>query len=88
MSIGAGIFLIALGAILSFAIDPSLGGGIVDLSLIGYILIAAGIVVTLIGVIFLFKKRTTTSTSSTVDSAGTRVEKQQTIQSDPPTPVV
>lgn len=89
MSIGAGIFMVVLGAVLAFAVDPSLGGGFVNLDLIGYILMGAGAVVTLIGIVFLFKKRTTTTTASTVDSAtGARVDRQQTVQSDPQTPVV
>lgn len=89
MSIGAGIFMVVLGAILAFAVDPSLGGGVASLGLIGYILMGAGVVVALIGAVFLFKKRTTTTTASTVDSAtGVRIDRQSTVQSDPNTPVV
>lgn len=41
MSIGLGVFLVALGAILSFAVRDSLPG--VDLVMVGYICMAAGI---------------------------------------------
>lgn len=41
MSIGFGIFLIALGAILSFAVGDRIPN--VDLHMIGYILMAAGL---------------------------------------------
>ena len=41
MGIGASIFLIAVGAILTFALDVQLGG--VDLDVIGWILMAAGV---------------------------------------------
>ena len=40
MGIGASIFLIAIGAILAFAVDVSLGG--LDLDIVGWILMAAG----------------------------------------------
>lgn len=41
MKIGSAIALIVLGAILSFAVADGIGG--VDLTLIGYILMAAGV---------------------------------------------
>lgn len=41
MGIGASIFLIAIGAILAFAVDVSLGG--LDLDIVGWILMAAGV---------------------------------------------
>jgi hypothetical protein len=62
MSIGTGIFLMALGAILSFAVAPTLGAGVIDLVLVGYILIGAGAVVTIIGLALLMKKRKTSTT--------------------------
>jgi len=40
MALGTGIFLLALGAILAFAVDVDLSG--LDLRLVGWILIAAG----------------------------------------------
>ena len=62
MSIGSGVFLIALGAILSFAVAPNLGGGFIDLTLIGYILMGAGALVLVIGLVLLSRKNKTTST--------------------------
>ncbi|MEV0005596.1 DUF6458 family protein [Micromonospora sp. NPDC050980] len=41
MGIGTSIFLIAVGAILAFAINASVGG--VDLDIVGWILMAAGV---------------------------------------------
>jgi divalent metal cation (Fe/Co/Zn/Cd) transporter len=75
MSIGAGIFLFVVGAILAFAVDGSLGGGAVDLSMIGYILMGGGALVTLISLAFFFKKRTRTTSVATEDSAGHVVER-------------
>lgn len=49
MTIGAGIFLIAVGAILTFAVDWQLGG--LDLDVVGWVLMIAGlagIVITLV----------------------------------------
>ncbi len=46
MGIGASIFLIAIGAILAFAVTFDLGG--INIHVIGYILMAAG----LLGLIF------------------------------------
>jgi hypothetical protein len=40
MGIGASIFLLALGAILAFAVNYSFSG--IDINVIGYILMAAG----------------------------------------------
>jgi hypothetical protein len=42
MGIGASVFLLALGAILAFAVDYNLNG--VDINVIGWILMAAGVV--------------------------------------------
>ncbi len=42
MGIGASIFLLALGAILAFAVDAKVAG--VDIHVIGWILMAAGLI--------------------------------------------
>jgi hypothetical protein len=42
MGIGVGIFLVALGAILTFAVDWTVGG--LDLKAVGWVLMAAGVV--------------------------------------------
>ncbi|MFP5326446.1 MAG: DUF6458 family protein [Acidimicrobiia bacterium] len=41
MGIGASIFLIAIGAILAFALDVAVGG--VNLDMVGWILMGAGV---------------------------------------------
>ena len=46
MGIGTSVFLIALGAILTFAVNASIGG--LDLDVVGWILMAAGV----LGLIF------------------------------------
>ncbi|WP_411720496.1 DUF6458 family protein [Mycetocola sp.] len=73
MSIGLGIFLIAIGAILTFALNVSVD--VVNLDLIGWILMGAGLVVVIIGIALLTRKRRTVATSRVdVDPAtGSRV---------------
>lgn len=76
MSIGTGIVLFVIGAILVFAVNLEVE--VVNLDMIGYILMGAGVLVFLIGLIFLFKRRQTDSTVRTVDPAGERVTRSQT----------
>ncbi|RZU64048.1 hypothetical protein EV379_0341 [Microterricola gilva] len=64
MSIGLGIFLIAIGAILTFALNVTLDW--IDLDLVGYILMAAGAVVTIIGIALLMRRRRSVSTTQTL----------------------
>lgn len=42
MGIGVGIFLIAVGAILAFAVDDTISG--VELAVVGYILMVVGLI--------------------------------------------
>ncbi|MDH6236396.1 DUF6458 family protein [Cryobacterium sp. CG_9.6] len=65
MSIGLGIFLFVVGAIMVFALNVSVT--FIDLDLVGYILMAAGAVVFLIGLVFMFRKRSSVSTVRTVN---------------------
>ena len=64
MSIGTGVVLFVIGAILVFALDFDLGG-VVNIDVIGYILMAAGAVVFVIGLVALFRRRSAVTTSST-----------------------
>lgn len=64
MSIGLGIFLIAIGAILTFALNVTVDW--IDLDLVGYILMAAGAVVTIIGIVLLARRRRNVSTTQTL----------------------
>lgn len=55
MTIGTGIVLFVIGAILTFAINVEIEA--VNLDLIGYILMGAGVVVALLGLIFMTTRR-------------------------------
>ncbi|WP_300265111.1 DUF6458 family protein [Microbacterium sp.] len=68
MSIGTGIVLIVIGAILTFAINVEVEWA--NLDLIGYILMGAGAVVFIIGLVLLARRRQTNSVTRTrVDPA-------------------
>src|SRR6188768_1852343 len=65
MGIGGSIFLLALGAILAFAVNANFSG--IDINVVGYVLMMAGLVGLIITVWFWNSRRrpTTTVTSST-----------------------
>jgi hypothetical protein len=77
MSIGTGIGLFVVGAILAFAIQ--LPNSVVSLPLIGYILMAAGVVVFIIGLVLTLRKRqSVTTVTSGVDADGRAVDQRRT----------
>lgn len=55
MTIGTGIVLFVIGAILVFALDLQVEG--INLDMVGYILMGAGAVAFLIGIILLLTRR-------------------------------
>lgn len=67
MTIGGGIALIVIGAILSFAVRDSVSG--IDLGMIGYICMAAGAVGIILG--FVVQNRKTTSVTQQVQDPAT-----------------
>ena len=69
MSIGTGIVLFVIGAILAFAVNVEVEW--VNLDLVGYILMGAGALVFLIGLILVARRRqTNTITRTSVDPNG------------------
>lgn len=64
MSIGGGIFLIVVGAILAFALNVQVDW--VDLDLVGYLLMGAGFVITVIGLVLLARRRQSVTSQRTV----------------------
>ena len=55
MGIGTSIFLLAVGAILAFAVTDAISG--VDLTVVGYILMAAGVIGLLISLLVMNRGR-------------------------------
>lgn len=82
MSIGGGILLIVVGAILAFALNVQLDW--VNLALVGYILMGAGVIITIIGIVLLARRRRSdTVTRTAVDPTGNeRVTRQSTVTPD------
>jgi hypothetical protein len=78
--------LFVIGAILTFAINVDLGGG-VNLDLIGYILMGAGLVVFFVGLgLMLRKRQSVTTVHSGLDANGAAVSERKTAESnDTPT---
>ena len=63
MSIGLGIFLFIVGAILRFALRVSVSW--INLELVGDLLMGAGVVVAIIGIVLLVRKRSSVTTVRT-----------------------
>ncbi len=80
MSIGSGIVLIVIGAILAFAINIDVTW--IDLDLVGGILIGAGVIVFALGIIFAFRKRQSVTTVRTVPGNGAGATESQRSTSD------
>lgn len=83
MSIGFGIFLLALGAILAFAVQVSVEW--IALTTTGYILMVAGVIMIVIGGVLMSRKRSSVTTQHTqVDpAAGEKVTRRESVASDP-----
>ena len=83
MSIGGGIALIVIGAILVFALNFQLDW--IDLDLVGYILMGAGLLILIIGLVLLLRRRqSVTTTRSAVDPANGEQVTRRTSESDDP----
>ncbi len=78
MSLGTGIVLFVIGAILVFATDIQLDW--INLDAVGYILMIAGIVGVVLGVVLMMRRRQTVSTTrSAVDPvSGERITSRST----------
>jgi hypothetical protein len=86
MGYGLGVFLLALGLILALAVQDSIGA--IDLTMIGWILCLAGVLVIVLTAVQLnSRRRTTTGTTTTT----THPDGSQTVRrsaDDPPPPAV
>jgi membrane-bound ClpP family serine protease len=81
VSLGGGIFLIVVGAILAFALNVNVGW--IDLHMVGYICLIAGIIITILGIILLTRKRTSRVTRSTTIDPNTGQQVDTTRRDDP-----
>jgi membrane-bound ClpP family serine protease len=78
MSIGTGVVLFVIGAILVFALNFETEA--VNLDMVGYILMGAGFIVFVIGLVMLMRRRqaVTTSRTGTDSVTGERVQQRVT----------
>ncbi len=84
MGYGLGVFLLAVGLILAFAVQDMISG--VDLTMIGYILCLAGALVLVLTAVQLNARRSTTATATTTDAEGRQATTQRHTESAPPQP--
>jgi hypothetical protein len=63
MGIGSGILVFVIGAVLAFALNIQVAW--IDIHLVGYLLMGAGIVVFIISLVLMLKKRQTVVTTHT-----------------------
>jgi hypothetical protein len=63
MGIGFSIFLLAVGAILAFAVNATLAG--IDISIVGWILMGAGVIGLILTMVVLTPRRRRTVTETT-----------------------
>lgn len=83
MTIGSGIALVVIGAILAFAINVQ--GSVIDFQVLGDILMAAGVLVFILGVVFTVRRsRSSYTTRTTIDPVtGERIVSQSTEGTNP-----
>jgi membrane protein implicated in regulation of membrane protease activity len=83
MSIGAGILLVAVGAILTFAVNWQLGG--LDLDIVGWVLMIAGLAGIVITVMY-SRRRGTRVVEQQVQPGAPVVERRTQVYDDPNVP--
>jgi hypothetical protein len=84
MGIGGSIFLLALGAILAFAVNADISG--LDINVIGWILMAAGLIGLVVTLWFWNSRRRTVVTRQTGARPGYTAEYRETRTDDAPPP--
>jgi len=82
MGYGLGVFLLALGLILALAVQDSINA--VDLTLVGWILALAGVLVIVLTAVSTRRRAVTTTTTAPAAAPGTRVTETTTERHDPP----
>ena len=82
MGYGLGIFLLALGLILALAVQDTISN--VDLTMIGWILALAGVVVLVLTAVQTNRGRRTSTVSTTTHPDGSQTTTEQQHRNDPP----
>ena len=82
MTMGTGVVLFVIGAILAFAVHVQTA--FISLQTAGYILMVAGIVVFLIGLVLMLRGRRVVTTTSAAAPADAGLVTQRTTRTDDP----
>ena len=82
MGYGLGIFLLALGLILALAVQDTINN--VDLTLIGWIIALAGVLVIVLTAAQMNRGRASRTVSTTTHSDGSQTTTEQQHRNDPP----
>jgi hypothetical protein len=83
MGYGLGVFLVALGLILAFAVQDALDA--VNLTMVGYILTGAGLLVIILTAAQMNTRRRHTTVTQTTHADGSQtVAERRTADQDPP----
>jgi hypothetical protein len=86
MGYGFGIFLVAIGLILIYALEVDIPG--VGQEALGWILVIAGVLIVVITAIQLNARRRSASVATTTHSDGSQTVQQRRTDADPPPPAV
>lgn len=84
MGYGLGVFLLALGLILVFAVQDAVEA--IDLRMVGWILAAAGVLVIAITAMQMNTRRRHTTVATTTDAQGRQASTERRTETDPPAP--
>jgi membrane protein implicated in regulation of membrane protease activity len=82
MGYGLGIFLLALGLILALAVQDSIST--IDLTLVGWIVALAGVLVLVLTAVTLNRGRSARTVSTTTHPDGSQTTTEQRHRNDPP----
>ena len=82
MGYGLGVFLLAVGLILVYAVQDSISA--VDLTTVGWILVLAGVLVIVLTAVTMNRGRTTRSVATTTHPDGSQTTTEQQRRNDPP----
>jgi uncharacterized protein YacL len=82
MGYGLGVFLLAVGLILALAVQDTISA--VDLTLVGWILALAGVVVIALTALTMNRTHTNRTVATTTHADGTQTTTEQASRQDPP----
>jgi uncharacterized protein YacL len=82
MGYGLGVFLLAVGLILALAVQDTINN--IDLTLVGWILAACGVLVLVLTAVTLNRGRATRSVATTTHADGSQTTTEQQARNDAP----